>query len=313
MTAATDGCSRDSGKMRMSEFYLTDEEKLVFSLRSLWKKSGYSFIRVSSAEEYDFYVRNKEFLPGRGVITFTDADGTLMALKSDVTLSLVKKLKDDERGVQRLMYNEKIYRIPRFSSSFREIEQTGLECLGDLTEKEIAEAVLLGEKSLSLIGGRTFLAVSHMGIINHILEGVGAEDRETLISLVEKRKTEDILRLSKTVESLEKPCSLFLGLLDPGKTNEETIAFLSSNGFPSGAVSELEAVVREVGNVVFDFSSLGAFGYYNGIIFKGYAEGLSRPVLQGGEYSLLLRRMNRRMKRGVGFAVYMDEMEEKER
>ena len=297
----------------MSEYYLTDEEKLVLSLRSLWKERGYSFLRVSSAEEYDFYARNKEFLPGRGVITFTDADGTLMALKSDVTLSLVKKLRDDDSSVRRVMYNEKIYRIPQFSSSFREIEQTGLECLGDLTQKEIAEVVLLAEKSLSLIGGRTFLAVSHMGIINHILDGVDAENREKLISLVERRKTEDILRLPEKNESLKRPCNLFLELLDATRTSEETVAFLSSNGFPSDAVSELKAVVRDVGNVVFDFSSLGAFGYYNGIIFKGYAEGLSRPVLQGGEYSLLLRKMNRKMKRGVGFAVYMDEMEEKER
>ena len=297
----------------MSEYYLTDEEKLVLSLRALWKENGYSFLRVSSAEEYDFYVRNKEFLSGRGVITFTDADGMLMALKSDVTLSLVKKLRDDGPSVRRLMYNEKIYRIPQFSSSFREIEQTGLECLGDLTDKEIAEVAVLAHKSLSLIGGRTFLAVSHMGVINHILDGVDAPEREKLISLVERRKTEDILQLSENSGSLEKACHLFLELLDASKTNKETIAFLSSKAFPADAVRELQAVVSTVDSVIFDFSSLGAFGYYNGIIFKGYAEGLSRPVLQGGEYSLLLRKMNRKMKRGVGFAVYLDEMEEKER
>ncbi len=297
----------------MSEYYLTGEEKLILSLRSLWKESGYSLFRVSSAEEYDLYAGNREFLPGRGVITFTDADGTLMALKSDVTLSIVRRLRDDEAGIQRVMYNEKVYRIPRFSSSFREIEQTGLECLGDLGEKEIAEVASLAERSLSLVAGEAVLTLSHMGIINYALEGVEEADRKRLISLVERRKTEDIVRLPSERKSIERPCRLLFELLDGKKTNEEMIAFLTSENFPTDAVSELGRVTVEVPDAVFDFSCLGAFGYYNGIIFKGYAEGLSRPVIQGGEYSLLLRRMNSRMKRGVGFAVYMDEMEEKER
>ena len=295
-------------------FYMTEEEKLIFTLRSMWRDRGYTSYKVSQAEEYDFYVRNKEFLDNREIITFTDRDGVLMALKSDVTLSLVKKMKDADT-VKRVMYNEKIYRIPQFSSSFREIEQTGLECLGPLTTENIVEVASLALSSLGKIGGRCCLTLSHMGIINSVLEGVEDGMRDEIISLVKRRKSEELVRTGEKDERAQRACSLFVSLLDSRLTSSELCSLMRKYNLDSAAVDELEAVISSLGeeNVVFDFSSLGAFGYYNGIIIKGFVEGFNRPVLQGGEYSLLLRRMNRNISRAVGFAIYMDEIEEKEK
>ena len=295
-------------------FYMTEEEKLIFTLRSMWRDRGYTSYKVSQAEEYDFYVRNKEFLDNREIITFTDRDGVLMALKSDVTLSLVKKMKDADT-VKRVMYNEKIYRIPQFSSSFREIEQTGLECLGPLTTENIVEVASLALSSLGKIGGRCCLTLSHMGIINSVLEGVEDGRRDEIISLVKRRKSEELVRTGEKDERAQRACSLFVFLLDSRLTSSELCSLMRKYNLDSAAVDELEAVISSLGekNVVLDFSSLGAFGYYNGIIIKGFVEGFNRPVLQGGEYSLLLRRMNRNISRAVGFAIYMDEIEEKEK
>ncbi len=295
-------------------FYMTEEEKLIFTLRSMWRDRGYTSYKVSQAEEYDFYVRNKEFLDNREIITFTDRDGVLMALKSDVTLSLVKKMKDADT-VKRVMYNEKIYRIPQFSSSFREIEQTGLECLGPLTTENIVEVASLALSSLGKIGGRCCLTLSHMGIINSVLEGVEDGMRDEIISLVKRRKSEELVRTGEKDERAQRACSLFVSLLDSRLTSSELCSLMRKYNLDSAAVDELEAVISSLGeeNVILDFSSLGAFGYYNGIIIKGFVEGFNRPVLQGGEYSLLLRRMNRNISRAVGFAIYMDEIEEKEK
>ena len=105
-------------------------EQAVFALRELYGRYGYTQYKMSKFEEYDLYVRNKDFLVGDGVITFTDTDGKLMALKPDVTLSIVKNSKD---GVmQKVYYNENVYRISRSTHTFKEIMQTGLECIGDI-------------------------------------------------------------------------------------------------------------------------------------------------------------------------------------
>ena len=69
---------------------LREDEKATLRLRALLARYGYRPYRMSKFEEYDLYVRNKSFLLSDHIITFTDTDGKLMALKPDVTLSIVK-------------------------------------------------------------------------------------------------------------------------------------------------------------------------------------------------------------------------------
>ncbi len=71
------------------------------SLRALYSKFGYRPYRMSKFEEYDLYAGNRSFLPSGGVITFTDTNGRLMALKPDVTLSIAKNLAAARRARRR--------------------------------------------------------------------------------------------------------------------------------------------------------------------------------------------------------------------
>ena len=41
---------------------LKREEKAIFHLRSLFEQHGYSQFKMNKFEEYDLYVRNKDFL-----------------------------------------------------------------------------------------------------------------------------------------------------------------------------------------------------------------------------------------------------------
>ena len=89
---------------------LKNEERAVLELRRLYRAQGYEPFKMSKFEPYSLYVNHKEFLISEGAITFTDTDGTLMALKPDVTLSIVKNYRSSERTVQRVYYNENVYR-----------------------------------------------------------------------------------------------------------------------------------------------------------------------------------------------------------
>ena len=71
------------------ERVIKNDERAIFALRSLYRRYGYAQYKMSRFEEYDLYVRNKDFLVSDSVITFTDTNGKLMALKPDVTLSIV--------------------------------------------------------------------------------------------------------------------------------------------------------------------------------------------------------------------------------
>lgn len=106
---------------------LKSEERAVLALRSLYRKYGYMPYKMSKFEEYDLYVKNKDFLVSDSVITFNDMDGRLLALKPDVTLSIVKNTDDKPLCKTKLFYNENVYRVSGSTHAYKEIMQTGLE------------------------------------------------------------------------------------------------------------------------------------------------------------------------------------------
>jgi ATP phosphoribosyltransferase regulatory subunit len=127
----------------------THSEQAVQRLRELYRSYGYIQYKMSKFEPYDLYVHNKSFLVSEDILTFTDADGRLMALKPDVTLSIVKNAKEGA-GLQKVYYSENVYRTSPMTRGFREIMQTGLECVGEM------DLVAMGEVlSLAAENGRT--------------------------------------------------------------------------------------------------------------------------------------------------------------
>ena len=64
--------------MVINDSVLKNSEKIVFSLRELYRSYGFSPYRMSKFEEYDLYAENKDFLVSDHVITFNDTDGKLM-------------------------------------------------------------------------------------------------------------------------------------------------------------------------------------------------------------------------------------------
>jgi ATP phosphoribosyltransferase regulatory subunit len=99
---------------------LKKDEQAVLLLRKLYQSYGYQSYKMSRFEEYDLYVRNKDFLVSDQVITFSDRRGKPLALKPDVTLSIIKNA-GKSSDTQRVYYNENVYRVDPQTRAFREI------------------------------------------------------------------------------------------------------------------------------------------------------------------------------------------------
>ena len=148
------------------ESILRREERIVFGLRALYSKYGYRPYRMSKFEEYDLYAGNRSFLPSGGVITFTDTNGRLMALKPDVTLSIAKNLGGGPDSTpEKLYYDESVYRAPDSGLGFQEITQAGLEYLGPVDGYVMGEVAMLAARSLGEISPDWVLDLSHMGYL----------------------------------------------------------------------------------------------------------------------------------------------------
>ena len=296
------------------EKYLKDEERITLCLRSLYSKYGYLPYKMNKFEEYDLYAKNKDFLIGDGVITFTDTSGKLLALKPDVTLSIMKNAPEGENT--KVYYNENVYRISGGTREYKEIMQTGLECIGDIDLYDAYEVVSLARKTLEAISSDYVLEISHMGIIFAILNKISDDKAfyEEALECIEK----------KSAHEIKAVCAKY-GL---SASSEELLLELASlYGKPSDVLARLDALDSEVSfgeylcelkticellcedgdatKIRLDFSIVNDMKYYNGFVINGYINGICECVLYGGCYDKLLRKMGKSC-RGMGFAIYTD-------
>lgn len=299
----------------MQQLPLGAYEKVIFTLRSLYNQYGYSQYKMSKFEEYDLYARNKDFLISDRVITFTDLSGKLMALKPDVTLSIVKNSKDEPNAVQKLYYNENVYRVTKGAHAFKEIMQVGLECLGAIDDYCVCEVLTLAAESLRCISRRSILDISHLGLLSGLIDSIGIpRDRKAAVlkSIGEKNlhelaatcrncgiREDYIAVLQQLVTTSGSPDTV----LPKVKTLLTSITDLQPLEQLLRVVSVLDTELKAM--LRFDFSVVDDIHYYNGIVFKGFIDGIPNSVLSGGQYDKLMQKMSRKSG-AIGFAVYMD-------
>lgn len=294
---------------------LRDNEKAVFALRKLFTEYNYRHFKMSKFEEYDLYSKNKDFLVSDGVITFNDSNGKLLALKPDVTLSIIKNCKENSDGTEKYYYNENVYRIANSSGEYKEIMQSGLECIGAIGDNEVFEVTSLALKSLSVLSNNYILHLSHIGLVESLIEeyGISSYQKDDVVkAIIEKNGG-----LLKSVCNGEQFDALKC-LIKKYSSNNEALNAIENvtNEKSKKYFNELKNVYNflcENGyadNVNINASILNFNGYYSGIVFKGYINGISSKVLSGGQYDKLTKRMGKNAS-ALGFAVYLDELERK--
>ncbi|GFI62286.1 ATP phosphoribosyltransferase regulatory subunit [Clostridiales bacterium] len=288
-----------------------EEAKLLF--KSLYQKFGYKQYKMSKFEEYDLYAENKNFLLNSNIITFTDINGKLMALKPDVTLSIAKNVKDTE-GTQKVYYSENVYRARKGDSGFREIMQTGLECMGNIDIYSVGEVIMLAAKSLEEISPNYLLDISHTGFVYELFKDIPETKREALLEYVNAKNPVGIRRMCQEFglgTSITEKAVRLASLYGSFEEVIDELKKLSINDNTDSAIDELEEVYKMLRiwgchkNINIDFSIINDMSYYNGIVFKGYVLGIPTNILSGGRYDRLLHKLGKNAG-AIGFALYLD-------
>lgn len=301
--------------MSAENFVLNYGEQIGFTLRELYRIYGYSQYKMSKFEEYDLYAHNKDFLISDNILTFTDLSGKLMALKPDVTLSIVRNSRDDTPGVQKVYYTENVYRAAK-GSGFKEIMQAGLECIGDIDDYYLSEVLTLAAESLLRISKESVLNISNLDLVSDLIRKLHVNDEaeQQLISAISHKSMHDFNAIAcengadpAAVETLQK-------LVQIRGTAEEVLPKLAELGCCEQTIKQLNAIYENLKSahlgveIRFDFSLINDLNYYNGIVFQGYVSGVPVSILSGGQYDRLMQKMGR-TSGAVGFAVYLDALE----
>ena len=301
--------------MHIDDKIFSFAEKTDVLLRQFYQGCGFSRYRMTKFEEYDLYSRNKDFLLSPEVLAFMDMGGRVMALKPDVTLSIVKNTRDSGE-LQKIYYSEKVYR-PEEGVGFREFSQVGVEIMGALSAEDIADTILLAAESLQQISDNFVLELSNLDILLAVVSNLseGKLLRRDIFRLVEKKNVADLKRLCEDNELDSQAAEKLFELLKisgpAAKQLPKLEALLQDLGFGK-ELDQLKQVVSKLeklgSKLWLDFSSTDDLRYYNGFAFKAYVEGLAEPVLSGGQYDKLMQKMHRK-DQAIGFAIFLNTLE----
>ena len=303
--------------MNIDPTVLRREEDASLRLRTLYRQYGYTTFKMSKFEEYDLYVRNKDFLTAERAITFTDTDGKLLALKPDVTLSIIKNSRDIEGQTYKVCYNENVYRISESTHTWREIPQVGLECLGVVDLYQKSEVLYLAAKSLEILDRTYLMDISHIGMLQGALELIDDDKalRDRMMRAAGQKNADEVRSMLSQGLIDAHAADVFIALLSCDGMLQSvlpTLDALCTNDTMRQAADELRTlaeILSEEGDLLshlrLDFSVVNSMSYYSGLLFQGFIPGIPQSVLSGGQYDKLMRKMGRRAD-AIGFAVYPD-------
>lgn len=294
------------------------QERVMMKLRRQYELFGYRKYKVSNFEEYSLYLQYKNFLSGERILSFTDLDGRLLALRPDVTLSIIKNAPQDETA--RAYYIETVYRESKESNTFKEINQMGLEYMGRVDAYAVAEVAALAQQSLAVCtaecGADYILEIGHMGFAGGLLEmlELTAPERACIAEALAAKSPHLLARAAGDMRLGSADGRRLQSLLDlSGKPDEvltkaENICTGRRMQAALDELAELCAALADDGRVRLDLGLLNATEFYDGVLMQGYLDGVPRPVLSGGRYDSMMKKLGKSAG-AIGFALYLDELE----
>lgn len=289
------------------------EEGIALELRGLYEQYGFIKYTMRKFEEYSLYLENKNFLPSEFLITFTDRSGKLLALKPDITLSIVKNSKATKGSSEKLWYRESVYRDDKQTAEFKEINQIGVEVIGSIDALQTAEIIKLGAASLAAVDSDYILNLSHMGWISGMLDGLGVDSerlQQEFLAAVNGKRAHDLKRLAAENGIDPQYIARFAEEVLFGSDPLTAAAELTLNFQMERALAELnlaKSLAEAEGfadKLRFEFSFESSTDYYTGIVMQGFVKKLPLPILSGGRYDKLLGKFDRDIG-AIGFALYL--------
>ena len=292
------------------------------NINNIFNIYGYHNIQTPTFEFFDIFSKERGSVPSKNLYKFFDREGETLVLRPDITPSiarLVAKYYMDTNVPIKLCYNANTYiNTSELQGKLKENTQLGCELINDDSIEADAEIIALLVESLKASGLEEFLVeIGHVNFYKGLIEESGLDEeaefnlREMIINKndfgVEEILNENIV-VGEVKEAMLKLPELF-GSVEVLATAKQ----VTSNKKALDAIRRLEklyAILEEYGvskYISFDLASLSNYGYYTGIIFKGFTYGTGEQIAAGGRYNKLLSQFGKDSA-AVGFAIYMDQI-----
>ncbi len=284
---------------------------------------GYHDIQTPMFEYFDVFRKEIGTVPSKDLYKFFDKEGNTLALRPDITPSIARvaaTLFGDEELPVRLCYTGNTFiNHSSYQGRLREITQMGVELIGDDTVEADGEMLALVIEALLSVGLKEFqLSVGNVDYFSSLIEDANLDEeaKEQVIRFINNRNyfgVEDYLDKIRVKRSSREAFAALNGLVG-GLEVLKAAKKIAPNSSGIMAVKRLEKIYNVLKMyglekfITFDLSMTGGtYGYYTGIIFRGYTFGTGDAIVKGGRYDKLLEKFGKESP-SIGFAIVVDEL-----
>lgn len=283
---------------------------------------GYHDIQTPTFEYFDVFRKEIGTISSKELYKFFDREGNTLVLRPDITPSVARAaatlFKTEMLPVRMCYMGNTFINHSSYQGRLKENTQLGAELIGlDAVEAD-AEMISIVVDALKTAGLKEFqVNMGHVDFFESlIVEAKLNDETETLIrELIINRNyfgVEEILDKTDVNESLKEAFQILPELVG-GNDILELAKKYAPNAKAKAALNRLEEIYEMLvaygveQYVSFDLSMSGNYGYYTGIIFRGYTFGTGDAVLKGGRYDHLLEKFGKQAP-SIGFAIVIDEL-----
>ena len=291
-------------------------------IKKVFHLYGYHDIQTPTFEYFDVFRKEIGTVPSNELYKFFDKDGNTLALRPDITPSIARAaatLFQDEELPIRLCYTGSTFvNHSNYQGRLRETTQMGAELMGDDSVEADAEMLALVIESMLTIGLKEFqLSVGNVDFFQSLIEDA-CLDEEAELRVRELINNRNYFGVEEFLDSIQvkrssKEAFSALNELVGGIDFLAQAKNIAPNSKGVMAVKRLEKIYDTLKLygvekfVTFDLSMSGTYGYYTGIIFRGYTFGTGDAIVKGGRYDHLLEKFGKESA-SIGFVIVIDEL-----
>lgn len=291
-------------------------ENNLLKLFQLW---GYQEVVTPTFEYYDVLAPALGGLLPDQLYRFIDDRGQITVMRPDMTTPIARLVSArliDKEFPQRLCYAANVFRRESHTGRQREYYQAGVELLGAAGPDADAEVISLAAESMKLAGVREFqITVGHVDVLAGVLQGAGfsaKEHEQAEIALSKKDLvTWEGLVANSHLSPERKEAFASLPYMHGGvEVLNQLAGLIQDEPAKKGLASlcRVWEILSDYGfcdQVKIDLTLLRGLGYYTGLVFECYVNGVGYPVCGGGRYDELLAKFGYPCP-ATGFALTID-------
>lgn len=298
-------------------------EGIARSVSECFARAGYLPVETPVLEARDLLMASDA--AGEGTFRLFDGDGRCLMLRPDVTLPVARMVaaRLPARGEPlRLRYCSPVFReSDPLRGEARQFTQLGVELIDHEGGDADAEVLLLMMRALESAGVAGYVvSVGSVRPLDALLGSCGMDDawcRQVRV-LCHRCDLVGLDGLLSQADGLSDETARALWELPRIRGGREAIESARSLLAPCGCaqcgLDELDGLLSVAegaglsGRVAIDFSVMGAFGYYTGMVLEANVAGMGERLGQGGRYDRVLGRFGA-PRPAAGFALSLDALQ----